>query len=242
MQEQGTNNLIILDKNFNQKFKYDSQIQDRAPFNQFRQPQFSFEGSKVIWFGGKTTLFSVDLRDMSILKIENVMPKDLQGAVPPEPLHVIADFEREKILASFYFEDEYVLSYNEKGREADIHILTDIFPKFNHLTCMDTDRKKLFGFIGGSTMREAGTSLMSRNSYTKNAVVSAFTFNKNLKIVANLVLPQEKCSTVGSIVVSPIHEDIIYVTTDGPLFVLGLDVTERKFHIIKAVNYHNKGK
>lgn len=240
MQEQMSNDLILLEKNYTQKFKFNAEVADRMPSQKFRQPHFSFEGKKVIWFGGKTTLYSVDMRDLSLLKIENMMPSDIQGAPTPEPLHVVADFDREKVLATFYFDQEFVMSYSEKSREADIHLITELFPKLTEPTCLDLDKKKVFGFIGGHTMKEDGSSMQS--SFRKKAIVTAFTFNKNLKIVANIELPADKCSSVGSILVSPEHEDLIYVNTDGPLFILGLNVAERKFHIIKAVNYQNKGK
>lgn len=194
----------------------------------------------MIWFGGKTTLYTVDLRDMSLFKIENMMA-DIQGSQPPEPLTCIADFNREKVLASFLFEQEHVLSYSEKGREADIHLLSELFPKMEDITCMDLDKNKAFGFIGGSTSK-LESPMMGNAGYKKKAIVTAFTFNKSMKIVANIELPSDKCSQVGSILVSPNHDDLIYVNTDGPLFVLGLDVMDRKFHIVKAVNYHNRGK
>jgi len=69
-----SNNLIVLEKNFNQKFVFQSEVKDNREFSKFRQPHFSQEGKKVIWFGGKSTLYSVDLRDMSLLKIEDLMP------------------------------------------------------------------------------------------------------------------------------------------------------------------------
>lgn len=71
--------------------------------------------------------------------------------------------------------------------------------------------------------------------------MTAFSFNKDLKIVAQFELPADKCSYVGSILMSPLHEDVIFVSTDGPLFILGLDAAEKKFHVIKAINYNNKG-
>ena len=175
------------------------------------------------------------------MKIENMMPSEIQGAVPAEPLHAIADFEREKVLASYLFENELIFSYSEKGREADIHLVSELFPKISQVTCMDIDKNKVFGFIGGSFTGQS-TSQLSGSSFTKGAVVTAFTFNKNLKIVANIKLPSDKCSQVGSILTSPTNEDLIYVSTDGPVFILGLDVHERKFHIVKAINYGNRGK
>ena len=145
-----TNNLVLYESNFVEKFKFPAAVADSAPVNIFRNPHFSFEGKKIIWFGGKSTLYTVDLRDMSVLKLENVIPQDLGGNdSKTQPLHCIADFDREKVLVSYFFEEEYVLSYNEKGREADIHILNEIFPKFDEMTCMDLDRNKVFGYVGG---------------------------------------------------------------------------------------------
>ena len=105
---------------------------------------------------------------------------------------------------------------------------------------MDVDKKKVFGMVGGCTIKEQGQGLYNP-ALKKKGIVSAFTFNKDLKIVAYIELPAEKCSCVGSIVYSPSHEDIVFTATDGPLFILGLDVVDRKFHIVKAVNFQNKG-
>lgn len=145
-----SNNLVLYESNFVEKFKFPGTISDKSPVNFFRNPHFSFEGKKIIWFGGKSTLYTVDLRDMSILKLENVIPQDLGGDDSrTQPLHCIADFEREKVMVSYFFEEEYVLSYLEKGREADIHILNEIFPKLDEITCMELDKNKTFGFVGG---------------------------------------------------------------------------------------------
>lgn len=141
-------------------------------------------------------------------------------------------------MVSYLFEEEYVLSFIERGREPDIHILNEIFPKFDHITCMDVDRNNLFGFVGGVTVldqRNQGLGI------TRKGVVTAFAFSKGLQIVAQLELPADKCSQVGCILMSPQHEDVIFVSTDGPLFILGLDAIEKKLHVIKAINFNNKG-
>lgn len=154
-QEVKTNNLLLLEPNFSEKFRYPGEIADEVPFNKFRQPHFSFEGKKIMWFGGKTTLYTVDLRDMSILKIKNLLPEVMLGqGSTPEPMYALADFDKEKYIATYFYTDEFVLSYVEKNREADIHLMSDIFPKMHEVTCMDLDREKVFAFIGGNTVKE----------------------------------------------------------------------------------------
>lgn len=74
-----TNNLVLYESNFVEKFKFPGAVADRAPVAQYRNPHFSFEGKKIMWFGAKSTLYTVDLRDMSVLKVENVIPQDLAG-------------------------------------------------------------------------------------------------------------------------------------------------------------------
>jgi hypothetical protein len=74
IQEQNTNNLILYDSNFVEKFKFPSEQKDLVPFEKFRQPHFSNEGNKVIWFGAKTRVFVLDLQDMSLLKLDKLMP------------------------------------------------------------------------------------------------------------------------------------------------------------------------
>lgn len=195
-----------------------------------------------MWLGGKTTLYTVDLRDMSILKIKNLLPEVMLGqGSTPEPMYVLADFDKEKYIATYFYTDEFVLSYLEKNREADIHLMSDIFPKVHEVTCMDLDREKTFAFIGGNTVKEDTAQYSAGTAIKRKAIVSAFTFNKDLKIIANLELPEDRCSIVGSIRVSPTHENVIYVNTDGPLFILGLDPVQKRFRIIKALKERSQG-
>lgn len=236
MQEAGTNNLLVFDKQFKQVVSFDGRQADRSNLKLFRQPHFSFEGEKIIWFGGKTCVYIVDLTDLSIFLIDHLIPEnDLN---PPEPLFSVADLKREKILTVFLFETEQTLVYYEKDREPDLHLLSEIFPRYEKITCVDLDKKKVFAFLSGIVKKRDKIS----GRKLRLPSITAFSFNKELKKMAEFEFPKKKCSEISCIRVSPSHDDIIYAATDGPLFVLGFSAKEKRFHILKAVNFKNEGK
>lgn len=127
--------------------------------------------------------------------------------------------------------------YYEKDREPDLHLLTEIFPGYVKLACIDLDKNKVFGFLSGIQKKRDKVSGRS----LKVPVITAFSFNKELKKTAEFEFPTTKCKEIGVIRVSPAHDDVIYVASDGPLFVLGFSAKERRFHIVKAVNFKNEG-
>jgi len=231
-----SNNLLVYDKQYNQIVKFDGRKKDTYHHSFNRKPHFSFEGDKIIWFGGKTCLNIVDLTDLSIYLIDHLIP--MADDYVPEPLHVVADFKREKILTVFLFESEYTLVYYEKGREPDMHILSEIFPQWEKIDCVDLDKNKCFGFIGGTVMKADRIS----GRVNKLPSIAAFTFNKKLEMVAGFDLPSNKSKNVGSLIMSPTHDDVLFVGSDGPLYVVGFDMKKRKFHIIKAIEFGNPGK
>lgn len=235
VQESKTNNLLVFDRSFKQIVSFDGKQQDGPSLEIFRQPHFSFEGEKIVWFGGKTCVYIVDLTDLSIFLIDNLIPENEVN--PPEPLFTIADLKREKILTCFLFETEHTLVYYEKDREPDLHLLSEIFPKYHQIRCMDLDQQKLFGFLAGLTKKSDKIT----GKQLRIPTINAFTFNKELRKMAEFELPIKKCSDISCIRVSPKNDDVLYVCTDGPLFVLGFGVRERAFEIVKVVEFKNSG-
>lgn len=73
----------------------------------------------------------------------------------------------------------------------------------------------------------------------QKACVTALRFDKELKIEAEIVLPGSKCTTVNKILSSINHPDIIFVSTDGPLFVLAFSSSQNQFEVLKAINLHS---
>lgn len=102
---------------------------------------------------------------------------------------------------------------------------------------MDLDKQKLFGFLGGLTSK--------RDSVSGKALsipsITAFTFNKELKKMAEFEFPIKNCRDLGCIRVSPNNDDVVYACTDGPLYVLGFGVRERAFEIVKVIDFKNNG-
>lgn len=86
-----------------------------------RQPHFSNEGNKMIWFGDKFSISVVDLRDLSQTIIENGLKEVLAAQQVsdkiPEPLNCICDFEANKILVVYAIEEERILVYSSEHAE-----------------------------------------------------------------------------------------------------------------------------
>ena len=226
---------MVFDKQFKQVVAFDGRKVDDPSKTFFRQPHFSFEGEKMIWFGGKTCVYIVDLTDLSIFLIDNLIPDEEDN--PPEPLFTIADLKREKILTVFLFENENTLVYYEKDREPDLHLLSEIFPEYNEISCLDLGKNKIFGFLAGRKFKRDKVS----GRQLKIPSITGFSFNKELKIAADFEFPITKCNKIGCVRVSPNHEDILYIASDGPLFVLGFSAKEKRFHILKAIDFKNDG-
>lgn len=230
IQCQGSNNLKVFDKKQKQVMEFKGLDQDVGfDSHSFKEPHFSFEGKQMIWFGSKTDLYTVDLTSLAQVKIENFIAKELA----PNPLHCIADFSKEKFLVHYEITgNEHCLTYSEKGREPDVHICSDILPKYNEIKCMDMSKNKLFGFIGGWSQNE---DELSGKQYSRG-IVSAMKFEKSLTLLAEIELPKRKCSVVTKVIVSPTHDDVLFVATDGPLFILRFNPPKNQFDVLKAIN------
>lgn len=226
MQTKGDNSLVVYTKNITKEVQIKAERIDTVDTGVAKDPHFSFEGEKMVWFGGLTSLYTVDLRTLEREKISDFIYD--MGGVPPEPICAIADFGRSKHMVAYSLDNETIVVYHEKGREPDPHLLDDIFPKYIEINCMDLNEKKIYGFIGG-----VGSS--DDNVNNRAGCVSAFGFNKELKLLAEIEFDRTKCSSVSKVICSVSHEDVLFVSSDGPIFVLGLDVVNKKFEILKAI-------
>lgn len=180
-----------------------------------REPHFSFEGDKLVWFGGLTSLYIVDLTSLTQIKIDNFI-YDTPSGKPAQPMNAVADFNRQKYLVHYKVEREDIIVFHKHGREPDPHIIEEILPKYDTIKCFELNKKKLYVFVGGQcTLPDKKTGLMK----TKGCI-SAMKFDKELKITAEIILPGSKCTTVNKILSSESHPDVLFVATDGPLFIL----------------------
>lgn len=228
MQVLGSNDLRVLDKELNTKFSFEGEDPSYLNSRTYKEPHFSFEKDNIMWFGSKNDLYVVDLKSLSRVKIKEIVESDIRA----EPIMAIADFRREKYLIFFKIEQENVLIYSEKGREPDPHLVEEKLPLYNELKCLDLTKNKLYGVAGGWTESQDPAS---GKSYSKGCV-SAFKFTKSLDLVAEIELPKRKCSVVTKLKWSQTHEDVLFCTTDGPLFILGFHPTINQFEVLKAIN------
>lgn len=224
----GSNDLRVVDKDLSTKFNFEGEFPSYLNSKTYKEPHFSFEGDQMLWFGSKTDLYVVDLKSLSRFKVKDIVGDGIRA----EPLFAIADFKREKYLIYFKIEQENVLIYSERGREPDPHLVDEIFPLYNELKCLDLTKNKLYG-VGGGWTEDIDPS--SGKSYSKGCV-SAFKFTKSLDLVAEIQLPKRKCSVVTKLKWSQTHEDVLFCTTDGPLFILGFHPTINQFEVLKAIN------
>ena len=200
----------------------------------------------MVWFGGKTSLYIIDLRTLSQVFIDNIIPE--VSELPPEPLSVIADFKNDKLLIHFILEDENILVYLEQKNDPVIRLIEDVFPKFTEFECMDLDRDKRFGFVGGAV-----SSLdHSKGEMSCTAYIIAFSFDRSLGKVGESALPEEECSKVLCLRMFDYYEkgramerlregeqagdSVIFALTDGPLYVVCFDVEEKRFEVIRKID------
>lgn len=227
----GSNNLAVYDKNCKLKVDFNGERYDNKWLSVQRSPHFSFEDDQIIWFGGSTSLYIIDLKSLAQIKIENFAYEGESGS-PPQPMNAVADFSRQKFLVHYKIEREDVLIYHINGREPDPRVISEVLPKFDNLKCLEINEKRIYVFAGGDTSElDQRTGAMKRR-----ACISALRFDRELKTEAEILLPTSKCSTVHKILCSSRHQDVIYVATDGPLFIIGFSGSTNEFEVIKAIN------
>lgn len=249
IQEVFTNNLVIYDKELNEKMKFPSKTQDQVSQSSmkpnFKQPHFSFEGDKMIWFGGKVSLFVVDLRTLTQIFIDKIIP-DVSNS-PPEPINVIADFEKHRILIHYKVENEDVLVFNEIDKNPVVHLVEDLFPNFNEFECMDITKNKKYGFVGGAktTLDHVKIELKSK------PCLIAFEFEENLKKISEFHFDEVECSTVLCVRLKSKNDielreefgnddlktaDVLFLLTDGPLFIVQFHQEDKNFELLRSIN------
>ena len=192
-----------------------------------RSPNFSFEGDKIIWFGGNSCLCILDLTNLNHVKIQmiNKPTKDI------EPICGVADFYRNKILVYYEIKGVGTLVYNEPSRGNDIHILGEIFPRYQNINDIDLTKNKLFACICG---------LQIDKSRERNGALTIVTFEKSLEIMGEIRLPKNSCSEATSLQLSPTQNDVLFLGTDGPLYIVSFNTGLKKIEVMKSIDLHSK--
>lgn len=230
MQMKGSNDLVVYTKNISKEVHLSGERVDSIDNGLPKDPHFSFEGEKLIWFGGLTSLYTIDLRTLEREKISNFIYD--MGNRPPEPICAIADFKRNKHLVVYDMDGDTCVVYHEEGREPDPHLLDDIFPKYKKITCADLNEKKIYGFVGG-TAPSSDNAFGSMNQTV--GCLSAFNFNKELSLIAEIEFDKRQCSRVTKVICSKGQEDVVFVSSDGPLFIVGINAQNKVFEVLKAI-------
>ena len=66
VQIQGSNNLLVFDKNLNLELEFKGKDRDiNRLSDMYREPHFSYEGKRMFWFGSKSDLYTVDLTTLA---------------------------------------------------------------------------------------------------------------------------------------------------------------------------------
>lgn len=138
------NSLIVYDKDLNQKFKFDGKETQNASY---REPHFSYEVNKIIWFNSSSQLCTVDLTNLSYVPSKRLLEGDL--AKSSEPLFAIADFARGVYLVIYLIEGEQVMIFVDGDKEPELIIASDVLKEINNINSMDLDKNKKFGVFGG---------------------------------------------------------------------------------------------
>lgn len=229
VQMQGSNDLIVFDKTLKNELEFKGYEADRQiSTDTFKQPHFSFEGKKMIWFGSNSDLLILDLTSLAQIRVDMFVDPSLN----PTPVNAIADFSQDKFLVQYVAGGDSIIVFGEKGREPDTHIVNEIVPKLNQLNSMDVSKSKFFAFLAGwsEDIDDKTGKQFSRGCLT------CLKFDKSLQMMAEIELPKRKCSLISKISVSPTHDDVIFTVTDGPLFIIGFNPGQNKFDVLKAID------
>jgi hypothetical protein len=93
VQHKRSNTLSVFDKKLQKLVDFTAERNDVGEFDFAREPHFSNEGDQMIWFGGNTSLYVVDLSSLTQIKIDNFVYKSPNGK-NPQPINAVADFQR----------------------------------------------------------------------------------------------------------------------------------------------------
>ena len=230
-----SHDLVVLDRKLKVKLEFNGKKHSKVPV--FREPHFSFEGEKMIWFGGNNSISIVDLRDLSQTVVSNLLPEFEELESTPEPKLSIADFKASKLMILYEMDGESLIVYNERDRDPDMYILPEKFDDMNNVNCMDLSKDKSTGFLGGETSLEMFDKLGNSAGIRRCGCITVFNFDSSLMQLCCLRLEHLKnASTVVKILLSEFYENLMYVLTSGPLLVTEYDPVNKVVECLRVVN------
>lgn len=239
---------MVFDRKLKLKVEFKGKLQNEE--NLLRKPHFTFEGDKMIWFRGGGSVCLIDLKDLSQSEIEGVVPK---GA---DVRFSVADFRNGNLLLYCDFEDfenlkeneifeknaknrglsnfgdhdinrrrkgGFFLIISEKNKTQRIEKLSEKFKDIDTIDALELTEDKKHGIFGSTSDRKI-----------PNLVV--VNFEENFKITVRKPLEVQNCRFVKSLAISKEKSDMIFVSTNGPFLVLGLDLIRGKVDMLKIID------
>lgn len=224
--------LKIVDKKLTEKHKFKSQITPRSLSNShFLKPNFSFEGGKTIWFADFNSISIVDLRTLDQTLIRDIIPQ-LENSTP-QPISVIADFSKDKILILCELEGEKMLSYYEPRFERPmVRLIGDIFPKVTKANCLELSSGQKIAYLGCSKKFKDQSKSDKKSihdgtthSNKERACLVAFKFDSGLEKVSEFFFQDnDDCTEILSLKLVKIQSYVSKFGREDPLSI----ASERK--------------
>lgn len=224
VQARGSNSILILDKKLMKHVDFPGRENDfsnpeatKIAQSIERQPHFSNEGYKMIWFGDKWSISILDMTDLSQNILDNGLKSVLQDQNSnkiPEPVTSIADFEKNKVLVLYNLQYQNILVWHEEMKETQMWLASEKFPQFEKITFMDITKDKKHGIIGGIVKGECSLAL--------------FSFNTDMTTVAQITIPthsEHEQNGVTGLRVSSQNDGLILCATRSDLCMLQVDTS-----------------
>lgn len=96
--------------------------------NQHRNPHFSGETDRFVWFNGTTSITVVEMADMKMREIKGFLPTLAPGKEPC-PFRVLMKDQGTTIVVTFILELSMAIAYmNRNMKEPEIEIMSLILP------------------------------------------------------------------------------------------------------------------
>ena len=216
-----------------------SSLERKCSKTGFGQPHFSHEEERVVWFEGVNSLSIVNLTDLSQVYVDNLLGS--RAELGQEPISVVCDSERDKILVHYQIGNEDLLVYIEKTKKVKVKIGQGNFAKIHEVECLNLSRDKRVGFLGGAwSVVEEDKGLIEMK-----ATIVAFGFDRKMDVIVQHFF-DENCSKVyalkfkedgkGKRMGPDGNVEVMFVMTDGPFLVIEFDKLEMKFEVLAKID------
>jgi len=128
VQEPTTNDIVVYKSSGQEQIRYSAAVKFTFPVTHIRNPHFSGENDKVIWFSGTNEISIVDLTDLKMKDYKNFLPS-MSGNKDSIALRGILRDDGRTILISFVLDNMFGLAYLHRGLiEPNVYPLFDILP------------------------------------------------------------------------------------------------------------------